>query len=376
MVGSVKLVVYEGNVSSIVEAGLEKTEDTIFTHDYPDTVEQVLKTHMVRELVIVSKSRRQVLEDIATKCGVGFRYKNAATKWYEPYISRHLIEPRIREFERERMKNEYVYVLLKEFRTLRIAQKVLEGATPRKYGPFHFIYTRARVPTADLALAFYVKKREHVCVASERDTGMAFTCVSSPQAVASLLARLRRDTRVLKLLNENVITGFIPTFPESPYSYVNEFAGILSETEAGESINLSSVTVEDLPYAKLILSGVTYPEFGKLKTRLYSHLIPKVRNGGKEYVVLHRHVASPLYTVKSRDGVTIFRVHLPLPAGVAVSTTTRNPEIVVGAKLVKPRKSEESGVGYIHYLSDGVRDWINRQLETRRTVLIAVFEKR
>ena len=369
-----RLVAYGTDVSSIVEAGMEKTNDTIYTHKFVDSVEPLLKTGLIRSVLIVSKNRDSVFERMLEKYSISYTYKRVNTKWYEPFVSRHLLEPRVRDFDREKVVNEYPYVLLKEYKTLSILRKIISNHIPRRCGGFLFLYTKHRVPTVDFAILLHLKYGGHVCVSSQRDTGLAFACITTPGTGSQLFAMLRRETKILKFITENILTGFILSFPESPHVLVNDFMRILSEVEPKDKPVLPSSISKKFPFLEALLDNLSYRVFGKIKVRLYKDKIPYLESDGYEYILFHR-LPTVLYTVKNGGGYTIYRVHLPVPGKIVLHTLNPSPKIVVDSKIVKPRKTEEVVRGYLHYLPGWVTKRLNKHVENMRSGLLAVFNR-
>jgi len=325
-------------------------DDVVFFHPEPNTMELLMR---MLDITLIT-------DNVEDKLGVyATRIVRAKKKWYDPFIVRHLIEPRVRSLKPR--INEYGYLLNTEYYTIAKMQGILynyiagrqDGYLAFDLGTI-FIATKKRIPTGDMAIAIYsmLHKKRPVCVASWRDVGLTISCYGGHRTVLNIYSYLKSkkyaSARIIGGMNGNLISGFILTFPESPAVAVDEIARLLERTPAKPAPpEAFAETLSKHPFIDSVIEKHDYYNYLKLRMRVKA---PKKYISGY-YLLQASNNAS--HTVETGDNYTVYTIYLPVPDKIVLESPKKPREVIVGSTTVEPNRITETDKKYLVFLSEG-----------------------
>ena len=362
-----RLIVYSIDVASIITAGKLVDDNTVVAHESKESVEAVVRTRLFDEAVYVSRRRNPAIDDILSQYVDRYRYIEPENVWYAKYVTRHLLEPRIKEVG---VVSSYFDILFLEYKTISIICHILGNTVPLRVGSTLFVYTRKAVPTLDTAIALTLKYREPSCVASERDTGLSLACVGDEDSILSLLFSLKKIATTVRLYNDTTLIAFIVTYPQSPNTVKNDVLNTLREVEM-KPPTLTQQALKKFPFAEKA-SEMTFLKYLRMKMRLNWDSVPRIELD-RPYIVL-KHVETPAYEYRAINGTTIYNVYAPTRY-IAVQTRTRNPTIIVEGREVEKHEVLAVYGGYVHILPPKLTTRIISKLKNKAPGKVIVAEQ-
>lgn len=303
------VVVYESTVSAIVEAAKVYSKDFVYAQLNGETLKVVEKTADRIILVVehVSPLVSRALASDKVKLVV------AKKRWYAGYVFKHLVEPRVKDVLANQSIDEYSLVLLAEYKTIELCRKALATIIPRKVGDFAFAVV-PRIPTGDTAVLYYEKYRAPVLVASMRDAGVAWSAIADKDALNALANRFVKIGYV-DFKSSPFLSGFIPTYPESPRAYLAVIEEVLESVQAKPPASMNPPKT-----CTAVSTTTTFYDYLVFKARCVSRSSAKTMIDGKTYTVVNCGQNSPYYVSSVSSNSCTVMFYLPPPSRLVVAT--------------------------------------------------------
>ena len=367
------LVVYQPDVSCIVKSGSYSSPITLFARAYRDNVEHVVKTGTIDRVVVnmceeqINSARARDVVEAAERNGVEVDLIPVEKLPYAEYLSKHLLETRIREIKFEK----YPHLLGREYVTLKLMKRVADSEVPRKAGSLLLVATKTRVPTLDMAVYFAKKYKQPTCFASARDTGLSWTCIGPRNVADEIEYRAKKETGIYKRVTPQLVTGFILSYPESPLSYVDVLYDIIKNVKSIENWEPKG-TKHEVFLPLILRDRISFLDYALRKTKLKRHYLQRVEGvEGKVYYVLDYNSNSPFHKVVLKEKVVSMAVYLPVPGSVAIRVPFTPSEVYIGSRQVAVDRFEESANGtFLVYLNGASKILLNEIKRNKKAVIV------